>query len=177
MSPNQAGQLRLLPPLRDARHPVADYPRNRQEIIVHYPPQSGCVSHRSVKPNSATNTMKTSILNTLLFTFVFTFTAAATPPLLIETTITGPHGKKTLSAPAITVARGGQALIQVNGIECVVTPTLLDEGLVSWRADLSRRDGKDTDHLSVPQITTKLGVPAEIEVEQLSFAITATLAK
>jgi len=121
--------------------------------------------------------MKTSIFSALLFTFAFAFTAAAAPPLLVKTTVTGLHDKDVLSVPSITVESGVEALIEVNGIKYAVTPTLLDGGRVALRAVVTRRDAKDRNSLAVPLVTTELGKAAEIQIGRIVFATSCTLLK
>lgn len=101
--------------------------------------------------------MKTTI-NTLLATILITLTASASPALLVETTITEHH------------AKGGK-------LEYAVTPTLLDDGTVDLRAVLTERDGKNADRLAAPQIKSKLGQVAEIQIGQLAFTTKTSLAK
>ena len=128
------------------------------------------------QPNTA---MKTTI-NTLLATILITLTASASPALLVETTITEHHtkgGKDVLASPSITVESGKQAIIQVGKLEYAVTPTLLDDGTVDLRAVLTERDGKNADRLAAPQIKSKLGQVAEIQIGQLAFTTKTSLAK
>lgn len=123
--------------------------------------------------------MKTT-LNTFLATILITLTASASPPLLVETTITEHHakgGKDVLGAPRIIVESGKQAGIQVGKLEYTVTPTLLDDGTVDLRAILTERDGKKAHKLLAPHINAKLGEVAEIQVGQLAITTKTSLAK
>jgi hypothetical protein len=73
------------------------------------------------------------------------------------------------------VESGSKALIQVNGIECAVTPTVIKGGQVALRAVVTQPHGSDATPLAVPQITTDLGKAAEFKIGRINFAVACTL--
>ena len=123
--------------------------------------------------------MKTTI-STLFALAVCTVTAAASPALSVETTISEHHPDGTqsvLASPHITVESGKQASIQINQLEYAVTPTLLTDGSVEMHAVLTKYEGEKVTTLFSPTITAKLDQVAEIQKDQLALKTKATLAK
>lgn len=111
-------------------------------------------SQHPTQTNRTTKTMKNA---TSAFTSIaLLFTVLTSSALLAQAPATGQpdkSGKDVLSVPAITVASGKQAIIQVNGIEYAITPTILEGGLVQVRAVLTARSD-DAGALSLDAIAT-----------------------
>jgi hypothetical protein len=61
---------------------------------------------------------------------------AASPMLCAQTTAT-PQGENTRAAPKITVESGKQAVIQINGNQHTITPTILDGGRVELQTSIT----------------------------------------
>ncbi len=123
--------------------------------------------------------MRTAI-TTLLTAIAITFSASASPALLVETTITEQHpkgGKDVLAAPRITVESGKKATIRVGKLEYTITPTLFDDGTIELRAVITEHNGKTADKLAEPRINAKLGHTAEIQVGPFALATKTSLAK
>lgn len=108
------------------------------------------------------------------------FLASASPLLLLETTITEHHesgGPDVMKVPQISTESGKQAVIQVGTLEYAVTPVLLDDGTVDFRAVVTVRHGDESDVLAAPAIKAKIDQVAEIRIGDLTFTTRTSLAK
>lgn len=123
--------------------------------------------------------MKTTI-TTLLAAIAIPLALAASPVLVIETTITENHasgGPDVMKVSQISTESGKQAVVKVGKLEYAVTPTLLDEGTVELRAVLTEHDGDKADVLTAPAIKARIGQVAEVKIGELTFATTTSLGK
>lgn len=82
-----------------------------------------------------------------------------------------------MKVPQISTESGKQAVIQVGTLEYAVTPVLLDDGTVDFRAVVTVRHGDESDVLAAPAIKAKIDQVAEIRIGDLTFTTRTSLAK
>lgn len=118
-----------------------------------------------------------SILSGVLGVVIATFTASASPLLLLETTVTveDVNGNKDVVTPDPSpVESGKKAIIPFGKYEFTVTPILLADNTLDIHVVVTERTGEKIKQVAVPRLKAGIGQAAEIQVGEISFGMKIT---